>query len=88
MAQASSAEVARNFSAYRELADGSNGEPEAVHVLHYNKPSVVIVSAEEFTRLKRRDKQVMATEELPERMVNQIKAGQMDPRFSVLDEAE
>ena len=36
---------------------------EAVLVLHYNKPSVVILSAVEYARLKRRDKRVVATED-------------------------
>jgi hypothetical protein len=30
----------------------------------------------------------MATEELPEWLVNQIAVSEMDPRFSYLDEAE
>ena len=64
--EVSSAEVQRNFGAYRDRADGSSGTPEPVMVLHYNKPSVVIVAAEEYARLKRRDKIVMAAENLPE----------------------
>jgi len=48
MAKVSSAEVSKNFSTYyREMADGSRGAPEPVLVLHYNKPSVVIVAADE-----------------------------------------
>lgn len=82
VAQASSAEVARNFSTYREIADGSRGTPEPVTVLHYNKPSVVIVAADEYARLKRRDKRAMATEDLPEWLVNQIAETEMDPRFT------
>jgi PHD/YefM family antitoxin component YafN of YafNO toxin-antitoxin module len=34
------------------------GDAEAVAVLHDNKPSVVIISAAEYARPKRRDKQV------------------------------
>lgn len=86
MAQASSAEVARNFGMYREMAEGARGEPEPVTVLHYNKPSVVILAADEYARLKRRDKRVMAAEDLPEWLAGRIAEGEMDPRFAYLDE--
>jgi|SRR5580658_7442914 hypothetical protein len=64
MVNATSTEVQRDFGAYRELAEGSRGAPEPVTVLHGDRPSVVIVSAAEFARLKQRDKRTMATEEL------------------------
>ena len=85
MDEVSSAEVQRNFSAYREQAEQTD---EAVLVLHYNKPSVVILSAVEYARLKRRDKRVVATEDLPEWMAEMVGSTEMDPRFSYLDEAE
>jgi PHD/YefM family antitoxin component YafN of YafNO toxin-antitoxin module len=88
MTEVSSAEVSKNFGKYREIADGSRGTPEPVTVLHYNKPSVVIVAADEYVRLKRRDKRVLATEDLPEWLVNQIAETEMDPRFTYLDEAD
>jgi len=66
MAEVSSAEVQRNFGAYRERAEGAHGTPEPVTVMHYNKPSVVIIAAEEYERLKRNDGVVMmAAESLP-----------------------
>lgn len=71
MPQVSSADVQRNFGAYREIA-----EAEPVTVLHYNKPAVVIMSAAEYARLKRRDKQVMLTEDLPEWLVERIAAAE------------
>ncbi|HEY0417959.1 MAG TPA: type II toxin-antitoxin system Phd/YefM family antitoxin [Acetobacteraceae bacterium] len=86
MVEASSAEVQRNFGTFREMAEGAHGAPEPVTVLHYNKPSVVIIAAEEYARLKRRDKRVLAAEELPEWLVDQIAATEMDPRFAYLDE--
>jgi PHD/YefM family antitoxin component YafN of YafNO toxin-antitoxin module len=88
MVSVSSTEVQRDFGVYREMAEGSRGTPEPVTVLHGDKPSVVIISAAEFARLKQRDKRAMATEELPEWLVDQIAASEMDPRFSYLDEAE
>jgi PHD/YefM family antitoxin component YafN of YafNO toxin-antitoxin module len=88
MVNATSTEVQRDFGAYRELAEGSRAAPEPVTVLHGDRPSVVIVSAAEFARLKQRDKRAMATEELPEWLVDRIAASEMDPRFAYLDEAE
>ena len=88
MANVTSAEVQRNFSLYREMAEGVRGAPEPVTVLHGEKPSVVILSAAEFARLKQRDKRAMATEDLPEWLVDQIATSEMDPRFAYLDETE
>ena len=82
MPQVSSAEVQRNFGAYREIA-----EAEPVTVLHYNKPAVVIMSAAEYARLKRRDKQVMLTEDLPEWLIERIATAEMDPKLASTDDA-
>ncbi len=66
MAEASAAEVQRNFGAYRERAEGAHGTPEPVTVMHYNKPSVVIIAVGEYERLKRKDAMVMiAAEAMP-----------------------
>jgi prevent-host-death family protein len=80
MLQVSSADVQKNFGEYRAVA-----ENEPVHVMHYNKPSVVILSAEEYSRLKARDKTSMATEDLPEWLVEQIASSEMDSKFGHLD---
>ncbi len=77
----SSADIARNFAAYREKA-----ETEPVTVLHYNKPSVVILSAAEYERLKRRDKQVLVIEDMPEWIAERIAATKMDPRHDHLND--
>jgi prevent-host-death family protein len=81
MQEASFAEVQRDFGAYREIA-----EAEPVTVVHGSRPAVVIVSADEYARLKRRDKQVMLTKDLPEWIVDRIAVGEMDPQFAALDE--
>ena len=81
MPQVSSGDVQKNFGEYRMVA-----EEEPVHVSHYNKPSVVIVSAEECARLKKRAKQAMATEDLPEWLVEQIANSEMDAKYNYLDE--
>lgn len=81
MTQVRSGDVQRNFGEYRMMA-----ADEPVHVSHYNKPSVVIVSAEEYERLKKRDKRAMATEDLPEWLVDRIAAAEMDEELAHLDE--
>ncbi len=86
MAEVSSAEVSKSFSTYREMAEGSHGAPEPVVVFHYDKPSVVIVAAEEYALLKRRDRVVGATEDLPKWLAQQIAGAKMDPRFNDLDD--
>ncbi len=83
MLQVSSADVQKNFGEYRVAA-----ENEPVQVMHYNKPSVVIVSAEEYSRLKARDKTSMATEDLPEWLVEQIAASEMDAKYDHLDQGD
>jgi hypothetical protein len=87
MADVTSAEVQRNFGLYREMAEGAHGKPEPVMVVHDTRPSVVIIAASEYARLKRRDKRVLATEHLPEWLVNQIGKSEMDLHFARLDES-
>jgi hypothetical protein len=86
MVKVTSKDVQRNFGVYRELAERVRGAPEPVTVLHGEKPSVVILSAAEFARLKQRDKRAMAIEDLPEWLVDQIATSEMDPRCAHLDE--
>ena len=80
MVEISSAEAGRNFSQLREKA-----ESEPVVVLHYNKPSVVIIAASEYERLKRRDKRVLSIEEMPTWLADLVVNGKMDARHDHLD---
>ncbi len=86
MAEISSAEVSGNFNTVREIADGTGGIAEPVLVLHDNKPSFVIVAAAEYARLKRRDRVVGATQDLPEWLALQIAKTEMEPRFNHLND--
>ena len=81
MIEASSAEVQKDFRGYREKA-----EQEPVLVLDGDKPSVVILAADEYARLRRRDKRAMSTDDLPEWLVDRIAGTEMDPGFAHLDE--
>jgi PHD/YefM family antitoxin component YafN of YafNO toxin-antitoxin module len=47
-----SAGLRRDCATYREIAEGSRSAPEPVTALHGDRPSVVIVPAAEFARLK------------------------------------
>lgn len=80
MVEISSATAGRDFGKYREKA-----EKEPVIVLHYNKPSVVIVAAEEFERLKRRDRKALLIEEMPDWLVDLVREGKMVPQHDHLD---
>jgi prevent-host-death family protein len=54
MTRASAAEVQKNFGRYRDVA-----AREAVVVTAHGKPSVVILSANEYARLKELDRRVV-----------------------------
>jgi hypothetical protein len=86
MIAATATEVQRDFAFYREVAEGARGAPEPVTVMEGGHASVVIVSAVEFARLTRRDKRSVATEDLPDWLVEQIAVSEMDPKFAHLDE--
>lgn len=58
--RATAATVQKNFGFYRDAA-----RRRPVTVTHHGRPSVVILAAEEYERLRRLDRQALAVEELP-----------------------
>jgi prevent-host-death family protein len=66
--RATAADVQRNFGRYRDAARRS-----PVTVTHHGRPSVVIVAAEEYERLRRLDRQALAVEELGDADVSAIR---------------
>ena len=64
---ASSAEVQKNFGAFREIA-----QAEPVIVQHYGTPSVVIVSAREYERLRALDREVLRLDALSDQDLDDI----------------
>ncbi len=82
MFQASASEVQADFRRVRERAEG--GEP--ILVRDGEAPPVVILSEGEYARLKRRDKRVVRTEDLPNWIVERIASAEMGPDFAHLDE--
>ena len=58
---------------------------QAVIVTRNGRDRTVIISAEEYQRLKRRDRHVHEAGELPDEVVEAIRHIEMDPRHDCLD---
>jgi len=63
------AEAATNFSLYKDRA-----LTQPVAITNEGEPRVVMISIEEYERLKRRDRQVVRTEDAPQEIVDAILA--------------
>ena len=77
-----SAEAQKNFGRYREQALA-----EPVVVTQYGKPSVVMISAAEYERLKELDRRVMRLEEMSDAEIEEMLRSSIPPehRYSVSD---
>ena len=62
-----SAEAQKNFGRYREQALA-----EPVVVTQYGKPSVVMISAAEYERLKELDRRVMRLDDMPDEEIEEM----------------
>ncbi len=82
MAVVTSAEAQKNFGRYREQA-----LEEPVVVTQYGKPSVVIISAAEYERLKELDRRVMLLDEMSDTDIEQMAEAEIPPeyRYSISD---
>ena len=58
---------------------------QPVVVTRNGRDRTVMISSEEYQRLKRRDREVFATGELPETIIEAIAHTDMDPRHRHLD---
>jgi len=67
MGKATSAEFAKNFG---QFADKALVEP--VTITKHGRDHLVLLSADEYARLKRRDRQVYRVEDLPDDLVQAI----------------
>lgn len=76
-----SAEFVRNFS---ELSDQALAEP--LTITKNGRDRLVVIAAEEYARLKRRDREVYAIEELPDDVIELIAKTEVDPKFAYLDD--
>ena len=81
MIRVSSTEFGKEVGRYQDLALS-----QPVVVTRNGRDRTVVISADEYQRLKRRDRQVFAAGELPDDLVEAISRAEMDPRHQHLDE--
>jgi prevent-host-death family protein len=74
------AEFHRNIGAYQDMA-----LTKAVTITKNGRDRTVLISAEEYTRLKRRDRRVIAAGELSERHVAALRAAKVPDQYADLD---
>jgi PHD/YefM family antitoxin component YafN of YafNO toxin-antitoxin module len=75
MAKVAAAAVQKNFGRYQDQALVA-----PVTVTKYGRPSVVIVSATEYQRLRKLDREALAVTELSARDITAIKAARIPKR--------
>jgi prevent-host-death family protein len=82
MSTVTSAEAQKNFGRYREQALA-----EPVVVTQYGKPSVVIISAAEYERLKELDRRVMRLDDMSDAEIEEMLNSRIPPehRYSISD---
>ena len=59
---------------------------QPVVVTRNGRDRIVMISADEYQRLKRRDRQVLASGEVPDEMIEAVRSSKMDPRHKGLDD--
>jgi hypothetical protein len=69
--------------AFGAMSDRAIKEPVAI--TKQGRDHLVVLSAEEYTRLKRRDRKVGLAEDLPDDVLALIEATEMDPRHEPLN---
>jgi prevent-host-death family protein len=69
--------------AFGALSDKARHEP--VVITKHGRPSLVVMAAEEWERLKRRDRQVGLATELPEEWVEAVRDAKVPDEFAHLD---
>ena len=74
------ADFVKNFGL---LSDHALIEP--VTITKHGRDRLVVVSATEYERLKRRDRQVLLSAELPDRILQRIAEAEVPPGHSDLD---
>jgi hypothetical protein len=86
MVRMTEAELQQGF---RALADRARREPVTITTPDGTTPDgrdeLVVLSAEEYARLKRRDRRVGLTEELPEEWVEAVRNAKVPDEFAGLD---
>lgn len=80
MVRVSSTEFGKEVGRYQDLA-----LRQPVVVTRNGRDRTVMISAEEYLRLKRRDRQVFGAGQLPDDLVEAVARSEMDPRHNHLD---
>jgi prevent-host-death family protein len=75
-----SAEFQKAFGRYREVA-----QREPVTITNHGRDSLVLLSADEYHRLKRRDRVALRVEDLSEEDVHAILTAEIPPEASQYD---
>jgi prevent-host-death family protein len=65
------------------LAEKARHEP--VTITRDGRDDLVLLSAEEYARLKRRDRRVGLTEDLPEEWIEAVRSAKVPDEFAALD---
>ena len=81
MLRVTSTEFGKEVGRYQDAA-----LTQPVIVTRNGRDRTVMISAEEYQRLKRRDRQVFAVGELPEDIIDAIAKVEMYPRHAALDD--
>jgi prevent-host-death family protein len=81
MIRVSSTEFGKEVGRYQDAALS-----QPVVVTRNGRDRTVMISVEEYQRLKRRDRQVLAAGETPEEILEAVKSSEMDPRHRHLDD--
>ena len=80
MPRITSAEFQKNLGRYQDKALA-----EPVTITKNGRDRLVLLSVEEFERLKRRDRRVFAVEDLTEEQIAAIEKAEMPERYRYLD---
>jgi prevent-host-death family protein len=70
-------------AAFGAMSDKARHEP--VVITKHGRDSLVVMSAEEWARLKRRDRKVGLTTELPEEWIEAVRNARVSDEFAHLD---
>lgn len=76
-----SAEFQRNFGRYRETAIR-----EAVTITNHGRDSLVLLSADEYRRLKKRDREVLHVSELSDQDIESIRTAEIPAEAAAHDD--
>lgn len=76
----SAAEFQRNIGKYQDIA-----LTKPVAITKNGRERTVLLSAEEYARLRRRDRRVLATEELSEQQIEAVRKARVPEQFAGLD---